>query len=350
MEQLLISLALISILTFVVILVISIIGLFKRKKWVRKSFVILLIPIMLFVLCDKIDSYIYTSNEAEESLKESQKSVNINFDEFTYNIEKSIYNKDENSIDITLTTNIPDGTIVNIGFNKMIVTEEGVNDLDDPIFESLNWERELLKVVNSKISLHYDGSEIGTQMINGQYGIWLDFEVGSNINQDLFEELGSSEDSKNRFEANTISDSSDEGEYSIILGQQFIDITNSISYNELKQQELGKIEQKKADAKQIRFAELDKNPDKYYGEFVKYQGQVLQIIEDSTSTEIRLAVTKDSYGYDYDDIVYITYAGTTPFVRDDLITVYGTLNGSHTYESEAGHHITLPLIVAEIIE
>jgi hypothetical protein len=351
MEQLLISLALISILMFIVILAISIIGLFQRKKWVRKSLMMLLFPIIVFVLCDKTDSYINNvSNQAEGRLEDSQKRVSVDFNEFTYHIEKSNYNKDGNAIDIELSTNIPDGTIVNIGFNKMIVTEEGINDFDDPIIESLNWGRELLKVVDSKISLHYDGSEIGTQIINGEYGIWLDFEVGSNINQDLFEELGSIEGAKNRFVANTITESVDEGEYSVILGQQFLDIKNSISYKELKQLEQNKIVQKKTRAKEIRFAEVDKNPDKYYGEFVKYEGQILQIMEDSTSTEIRLAVTKDSNGYDYDDVIYITYVGATPFVEDDEVTVYGIVKGSHTYESQAGHQITLPLMEAEIIE
>lgn len=60
-------------------------------------------------------------------------------------------------------------------------------------------------------------------------------------------------------------------------------------------------------------------------------------MEDSTSTVIRLADTKDSFGYDYDDFIYITYVGTTPFVEDDIVTFYGIVKGSHKYESQGGH-------------
>ncbi|WP_157827632.1 hypothetical protein [Niallia nealsonii] len=61
-------------------------------------------------------------------------------------------------------------------------------------------------------------------------------------------------------------------------------------------------------------------------------------------------MTKESYGYDVSDVVYITYAGTTEFVEEDIVTVYGTVKGSHTYEPQAGHQITLPHIEAEFIE
>lgn len=109
-------------------------------------------------------------------------------------------------------------------------------------------------------------------------------------------------------------------------------------------------EKLKASAKEIRFAELEKNPDKYAGEFVKYQGEIIQIIEDDVYTNIRLAVTKTSYGYSSSDIIYVYCIGTTPFVKGDIVTVYAGIEGSYTYESQAGFQITLPLLFAEIIE
>ncbi|MBO1912063.1 hypothetical protein J4G37_45625, partial [Microvirga sp. 3-52] len=72
--------------------------------------------------------------------------------------------------------------------------------------------------------------------------------------------------------------------------------------------------------------------------------------EDATSTVIRLGVTKKSYGYSSNDVVYVTYTGTTPFVKEDIVTVYGPVKGSHTYESQAGYQITLPHVEAEFIE
>ena len=37
------------------------------------------------------------------------------------------------------------------------------------------------------------------------------------------------------------------------------------------------LQEKKASAEEIRFAELNKNPEKYYDEFVQYIGEVLQM-------------------------------------------------------------------------
>lgn len=65
---------------------------------------------------------------------------------------------------------------------------------------------------------------------------------------------------------------------------------------------------------------------------------------------IRLAVIKESYSYNFNDIVYVTYDGTTQFVDKDVVTVYERVMGSHTYESKAGYQITLPHIEAQIIE
>ncbi|MFC7678367.1 hypothetical protein [Paenibacillus sp. GCM10028914] len=341
-----------SFLIFVIILIIAIFGLLLRKSWGKKGLTWSILPLLVFFICVGIQ-IISNSNspETDGSIKDSKTKVIIDFDDFKYKVEKFKYNRENNSVDIELSTNIPSGTKVNVGLTKMLVGEEGIDiDLNDPVLKSLNLEREEKMVEDGKLNLHYDSSDTTTTFINGQYGVWLDFEVGSLINEDLYDEMGTMDEAKQRFINTTISGNAEEGEYTVILGQQYFEITNSVSYNDLKKQEQEKIQQKKASAKEIRFAELDKNPDKYYGEFVKYQGEILQIIEDETSTVIRLAVTKDSYGYDFNDVVYITYKGTTPFVKEDIVTVYGTIQGSYTYESQAGHQITLPYLEAEIIE
>ncbi|WP_255290384.1 hypothetical protein [Bacillus thuringiensis] len=85
-------------------------------------------------------------------------------------------------------------------------------------------------------------------------------------------------------------------------------------------------------------------------EFVKCQGEILQTMERGNSTMIRLAVTKESYGYDSNDIIYITYDGTTQFIDQDIVTVYGRVMGSHTYKSTAIYKIMLPYIEAKIKE
>lgn len=102
--------------------------------------------------------------------------------------------------------------------------------------------------------------------------------------------------------------------------------------------------------KTISFAELNKNPDRYAGESYNFTGQIVQIMENSDSTVIRLSVTKQSYGWSISDIIYVEYDGLTDFVDGDVVTVYGDIYGSHTYTSRAGHIISLPAVIAKQIQ
>ena len=109
--------------------------------------------------------------------------------------------------------------------------------------------------------------------------------------------------------------------------------------------------EKRASAKTISFAQLEKNPDKYDGEYVKYTGEILQISEGYFMTGIRLAVTQTSYGwYSADDVIWVEYVGTTDFVEEDVVTVYGEITGTYSYTSIAGWEITIPAMEADTIE
>ncbi|PFR28437.1 hypothetical protein COK20_30855, partial [Bacillus cereus] len=81
-------------------------------------------------------------------------------------------------------------------------------------------------------------------------------------------------------------------------------------------------------------------------ELVKYTGEIVQIIESGGSTDIRLAVTKRSYGYNTNDIVYVTFDKPTEFVEKDIVTVTGNIEGSYSYTSQAGWNISVPLMKA----
>lgn len=110
------------------------------------------------------------------------------------------------------------------------------------------------------------------------------------------------------------------------------------------------LDEYKASCIEISFAELEKNPDKYQGEHVKFTGEIVQILEENGETIIRLAVTKDEFGWSYDDIIYVVYKNETPFVEKNIVTVYGDVYGSYTYTSQIGAQISLPRINARYIE
>lgn len=99
----------------------------------------------------------------------------------------------------------------------------------------------------------------------------------------------------------------------------------------------------------IDFKHLSKGADRYAGEAVRFKGEIVQIQEDEEGTTIRLAVTQTSYGWSPNDIIMLYYPELTDFFTDDVVTVDGYIIGDHTYTSQAGWDITVPLVSAETV-
>lgn len=116
------------------------------------------------------------------------------------------------------------------------------------------------------------------------------------------------------------------------------------------EKEAQELEEKINNAQSLDYLKLKKNPDRYAGEYVKYSGEIVEIQEGDNFTIIRLAVTKTSYGYDFNDIVFVNYPGYTDYVDEDIVTVYGVINGSYSYTSQAGWEITVPSMIADKVE
>ena len=98
----------------------------------------------------------------------------------------------------------------------------------------------------------------------------------------------------------------------------------------------------------ITFEEISRSPDDYEGEKVKFTGYVLQINEGRNENEIRMATSGM-----FDDIIYGTYDPSILEVRvlkDDNITIYGTVSGLKTYTAVLGNSVTLPNISIDRIE
>ncbi len=100
----------------------------------------------------------------------------------------------------------------------------------------------------------------------------------------------------------------------------------------------------------VDFKELKKDPDSFKGKVVKFTGKILQIQESNNYGIIRLAVTQESYGWSISDIIYVEYQNHTDAVEDDIVTVYGQLTGSETYKSQANFNITIPSMMACLVE
>lgn len=108
----------------------------------------------------------------------------------------------------------------------------------------------------------------------------------------------------------------------------------------------------KNNCKVVEYEDLARNPDKIKGQDVKITGEVIQVMQDYTTTNLRVNITKSDYDF-YTDTVYITYtpeAGEDKILEDDIITIWGTAQGDCTYNTVLGGSVTLPLIEAKYIE
>ena len=114
-------------------------------------------------------------------------------------------------------------------------------------------------------------------------------------------------------------------------------------------------EEYKESCETIAYDKLARQPDKYEGKDIKIFGKVIQVLEDSGSSEInlRVATKKDEFGGYYDDVVLVTYTygeGDDKILEDDMITLWGSYGNTYTYESTMGGKITVPLLNAKYYE
>lgn len=115
-----------------------------------------------------------------------------------------------------------------------------------------------------------------------------------------------------------------------------------------KVDEAAKLEASKAEySSGYTYDQLARNPESYIGDKVKFSGKVLQA-ETGDTSYIRLAANGS-----YDTVLFITYDKdllSYRLLEDDYITVYGTAFSTFSYKAVSGATITLPWIVADIIE
>lgn len=84
-----------------------------------------------------------------------------------------------------------------------------------------------------------------------------------------------------------------------------------------------------------------RNPNKYIGIQFKFDGKVIQVIEDDDGSSAYRISTKGSY----DNVVYATAnfpKGGDRILEDDKVTVYATCTGLFSYQSTGGSKITIP--------
>lgn len=100
------------------------------------------------------------------------------------------------------------------------------------------------------------------------------------------------------------------------------------------------------------YEQLARNPEEYKGNYAVLRGEVIQVMEDNGEYTLRVNITEGAYFWDDTILVYYEQnnASAPRILEDDIVTMYGQLNGMYTYESIFGASITVPLLMAEYID
>lgn len=124
-------------------------------------------------------------------------------------------------------------------------------------------------------------------------------------------------------------------------------VPSELSHNLLEEYE----NEYKSKCKEYTYKSIARNPEKVKGEYATISGEVVQVIEKDSNIELRVNITKESWGYS--DTIYVTYTRKSHnedrILEDDIITIWGTLQGMTSYESILSAQVSLPLMAAEYI-
>ena len=132
-------------------------------------------------------------------------------------------------------------------------------------------------------------------------------------------------------------------------------ITRELTAAEQAQKDAAKREREAAarqafinSAKTIPYKQLIKDPESYAGQKVAYQGQIFQIQQSGGEGVMLLSVTDEGYGL-WTDEIWVDYHQPVNSAKDDIITVYGMVTGTKTYDTQIGGTRYVPQIDAKYI-
>ena len=104
--------------------------------------------------------------------------------------------------------------------------------------------------------------------------------------------------------------------------------------------------------KSYDYKEIARNPEAHKGEYAKFTGEVIQVMEEYGAYTLRVNITKGDYDI-WTDTILVYYLGSTDnnrILEEDIIDIYGQLGGMYTYTTVMGADNTVPLMYAEYID
>jgi hypothetical protein len=111
----------------------------------------------------------------------------------------------------------------------------------------------------------------------------------------------------------------------------------------------------KQKAQQISYDSIARDPTKYAGTIVVFEGKVKQSLYDKNDKDVllRVGVTQQKYGI-WDDVVWVYYQRKSKeeprILENDMVRFWGEYTGIKTYKSVIGAPIQVPRVVSHIVE
>lgn len=110
--------------------------------------------------------------------------------------------------------------------------------------------------------------------------------------------------------------------------------------------------------KEYAYKDIARKPKDYQGKPAKFRGKVLQVLEREDKVVFRIDVThKENKIYEkgfWSDTVYVEYTpldeNESRILEDDIVNMYGTLDGLKTYKTVLGSETSIPKLKAKYIE
>ena len=123
-------------------------------------------------------------------------------------------------------------------------------------------------------------------------------------------------------------------------------------YKENWNYELSSVEESvyKNSCSKYSYKDLLRNPSDYQDKKTYFFGKILQKVN---NTQYRVGVDCSQYnyisGYHCDNTIYVTYYGDTSLIEDDMVNMWGTMDGNQSYTSVMGASVTIPKLNAKYI-
>lgn len=107
----------------------------------------------------------------------------------------------------------------------------------------------------------------------------------------------------------------------------------------------------KKECKNLNYKNILRNPDDYLYNKAYWFGEVVQVVGNG---QYRVNVNCKKYqyigGYSCNDTIYVIYNGDLNLIEDDMVKMWGYMNGNITYETVLGASVTIPNFVAEYVK